>query len=224
MEKLSNQDQHTYDAIFRHPTSGNIEWHALMAMFNHLGEVVAEPNGKVKILLNGHALTLQQHGKDVARDTIKDIREFLKLSEASDAAVAGVSNFLLVLDHSEARVYRAEDSNAEPAHIEPYDPHGSDKHVRDPHENARPYTTRLHHEFYQRILEALQDADSVLVFTNGVGSGGEFEHMIADLKKHPESFVDRIVGVESLDLNHLTQGQILAEARKRFAALPSLVG
>jgi len=224
MEKLSNQDQHTYDAMFRHPTSGNIEWHALMAMFNHIGEVIEEPNGKVKILRNGHTLTLHQRGKDVALDTIKDIREFLKLSGVPDDVPAGGSNFLLVLDFAGARVYRTEDSDAKPVHIEPYDPNGLAKHVHDTHEYARPHTTRLHHEFYERILEALKGAEAIFVFTDGAGSSEEFEHMIADLKNHPADFENRIVGQESFDLKHMTEGQILAEARKRFAGVPALVG
>jgi hypothetical protein len=216
MEKLSVQDQHTYDAIFRHPTSGNIEWHALVALFNHIGEVIDEPNGKMKVICNGQTIVLHGKAKDATLEEIQDIRRFLKESGAHIEAPTDSGDFLLVLDHSEARIYRQGEGEAKPIHIEPYDPHGWDKHVHDTHEYAPPHTSALHHEFYEKIANTLKGAKRILVFGSGKGSSKECDQMFEDLKGHHSGLAEKVVGKENLDLSHMTEGEVLAKAREIF--------
>lgn len=217
MEKLSAQDQQTYDAIFRHPTSGNIEWHALLALLRHVVDVVDEPNGKIKILSRDQTLTLTVSGKDVDMEAVKDVRRFLKeFEKPADEPLVG-PDYLLVLDHTEARIYRLDDTQAKLTHIEPYDPHGWDKHVHDAHVTARRYTSALHHEFYEKIANVLESAQRILVFGDGKGSSQEFEHMLEDLKRHHPDFEKRLVGTVDLDLSHMTEGELVAKAREQLA-------
>ncbi len=223
MEKLSHQDQQTYDAVFRHPVSGNIERHALLALFNHLGEVIDEPNGKVKITRNGQTMMLRNHSKDADREEIEDIRKFLAASEETEPLGLQTSDYLLVLDHTEAHIYRTEAANATLTHIEPYDPHGWDKHVHDSHVTARHYTTALHHEFYVKIANALEGAGRILVFGSGKGSSQEFDHMLEDLKNHHPDFEKRLIGTLDLDLSHMTEGEMLAKAREIFGTPTALL-
>ena len=223
MEKLSAQDQQTYDSVFRHPTSGNIEWTALIALLKHMGEVVDEPNGKVKVNRNGQTLMLHANGKDAALEQIQDIRRFLKQSDAPDGEQKEEgSDFLLVLNHSEARIYRTVDSEAKPIHIEPYDPHGWDKHVHNSKETARPHTSALHHEFYEKIANALNGEGRILVFGSGKGSSQECDQMFEDLKHKHSDIAKRVMGLENLDLSHMTENEMLAKARETFAK-PAIV-
>ena len=217
MVRLTDQDRQTYDAIFRHPVSGNIEWHAVMQLFKHLGEVTEEPNGKTKILINGHTLTLHTHGKDLELVAIQDIRHYLRASETLASISNEKGDFILVLDHAEARVYPSSEEDVEATHIEAYDPHGWDKHVHDKHVTARRYTTALHHEFYERIALALRPASRILVFCSGKGSSQEFDAMLADLKGEQFGVGSRVVSVIHVDTSHMTLGQILALARETFA-------
>lgn len=218
METLSSQDQRTYDSLFRHPASGNIEWHAIKALLGHIGEVIDEPNGNIKFLLDTRALTLRTRTKDADQETIEAIRRFLKGAESHGESTSQTLNYLLVLDFAEARVYQSQAQDAERFRIEPYDPHGQDKHVHDKHEYARPHIPDLHHEFYQKIAEALKGAHQILIFGTGKGSSQEFDHMLEDLKRlHPE-IESRVIGAVNLDLSHLTEGDILAKAREKFAS------
>ena len=217
MVRLTDQDQQTYDSIFRHPVSGNIEWHAILQLFKHLGEVTDEPNGKTKIVINGHTLTLHTHGKDLELVAIQDVKHFLKASETLASVSHEQGDYVLMLDHSDAKVFSSAAENSTPTHIEPYDPHGMDKHVHDTHEYARRYTTALHHEFYERIALALRPAEKILVFCAGNGSSQEFDHMLEDLNGEQFGVASRIVGVINLDLSHMTEGQVLARAREAFS-------
>jgi hypothetical protein len=216
MVRLTDQDQQTYDSIFRHPVSGNIEWHAILQLFKHLGEVTDEPNGKTKIVVNGHTLTLHTHGKDLELVAIQDVKHFLKASETLASVSHEKGDYLLVLDHSDAKVFSSAAENTAPTHIEPYDPHGWEKHVHDTHVTARRYTTALHHEFYENIALALRPAERILVFCAGKGSSQEFDHMLQDLNGEQFGVASRVVGVIDLDLSHMTEGQLLARARIAF--------
>lgn len=217
MVRLTDQDQQTYDSIFRHPVSGNIEWHAVLQLFKHLGEVSEESNGKTKIVINGHTLTLHSHGKDLELVAIQDVKHFLKASETLASIANEQGDYVLILDHSDAKVFSSSAENATTTHIEPYDPHGWDKHVHDTHEYARRYTTALHHEFYEKIALALRPAEKILVFCAGKGSSQEFDDMLTDLNGEQFGVASRIVGVINLDLSHMTEGQVLARAREAFS-------
>jgi hypothetical protein len=217
MQTLSAKDQRTYDSVFRHPTSGNIEWTALIALIKHEGEVIDEPNGKLKFIRNGETLILKIHGKDADREAIEDVRRFFGKSEKTESHHPGVANFLLVLDHSEARIYRSESQDAIPILIEPFDPHGWDKHVHDTHVTARPYTTALHHEFYEKIADALSGAENILVFGDGNGSSSEFDRMLEDLKHRRPEIETHLLASINLDISHMTEAELLAKAREQFA-------
>ena len=219
--ELSGQDQQTYDAIFRHPTSGNIEWHSVLALVGHLGEVEDESNGKVKLTRNGQVLTLRPNGKDAGREEIADIRKFLQTSVSSVDNVDAYGDFLLVLVNAEARLYRSELVDSQAIHIEPYDPHGWDKHAHNPRENAPVPTSHMHHEFFEKVAAALKGARRILLFGDGKGSGLEFDRLVDDLNSHHRELAKLVIGSEAIDLSHMTDPEILALARQRFAAEPA---
>ncbi|MDR3691789.1 MAG: hypothetical protein P4L46_20585 [Fimbriimonas sp.] len=218
MVELTGQDQHTYDAVFRHPTSGNIEWRGLLALFRHLGEVVDEPNGKLKFIRNGHAVTLDPQGKEADKDMVADIRKFLRTSETQSEIRQGAAKCLLVLDHAEARIYRTESPESKSIHIEPSDPHGWERHVHTHHVYARPSASGLHHEYFEKIANALAGAEEVLVLGDGSGSSRESDEFLQDLLKHDPNLAKRVIGVVKIDLNHMTEGEILAKAREHLTA------
>ena len=82
MTSLTGSHLRTYDRIFQHPISHNLEWRDVCALFEEMGDVEAEPNGNLKATRNGHSLVLHPpHAKDVPVDEIMIIRHFLKQSE-----------------------------------------------------------------------------------------------------------------------------------------------
>ena len=46
---LNNHHRETLRKIFPHPSSGNVEWHQVLSLFDAVGTVTDEPNGKVRV-------------------------------------------------------------------------------------------------------------------------------------------------------------------------------
>jgi hypothetical protein len=80
---LSHSHQRTFDRIFQHPISHNLEWRDVHALLNEWGEVEKEHNGNLKVTRNGHTLVLRPTShKDVAEmDEVMALRHFLEKSE-----------------------------------------------------------------------------------------------------------------------------------------------
>jgi hypothetical protein len=80
---LSGSNLRTYERIFQHPVSHNLEWREVRTMLGHLGQLVEEPNGHLNITRNGHTLVLHRsHSKDITDlHELMEIRHFLEKSE-----------------------------------------------------------------------------------------------------------------------------------------------
>jgi hypothetical protein len=126
-EKLSGSQRRTYDAIFSHPLSHNLEWHDVLSMLGVLGEAVEEHNGKLQVKRDGQTLVLHgPRGKDVASiDELMKIRHFLEeTGDGRDQPVSSGTHLLVVIDHREARVYKTDRKGSIATRIAPDDPHG----------------------------------------------------------------------------------------------------
>jgi stalled ribosome rescue protein Dom34 len=113
------------------------------------------------------------------------------------------------LDHSEAHVMHITMDDVEKSVIHPSKPHlhlhaksgsvGSGKHSEDK-------------GYYHAIAEALNGAQEILV----VGPAQAKLQLIKHLHTHDPKISDKVVGVETID--HPTDGQLVAYARKYFVA------
>jgi hypothetical protein len=75
---LSNHHRDTLEKIFRHPTSGNIDWRQVISLLDAVGTTVEEHNGNVKVTLG--AETEVHHpprGKDIDAQMVVDLRRML---------------------------------------------------------------------------------------------------------------------------------------------------
>ncbi len=81
---LSGSHLRTYERIFQHPISHNLEWRDVRALLGELCQTEEEPNGNVKLTRNGQTFVLRPTSeKDVSEmDEIMSLRHFLKRSEA----------------------------------------------------------------------------------------------------------------------------------------------
>jgi hypothetical protein len=75
---LSSRHRNTVEKIFRHPSSGNIEWRQVLSLLEEIGTVKHEHNGKVKVTLGPETevLTAPQ-GKDIEIEMVVDLRRML---------------------------------------------------------------------------------------------------------------------------------------------------
>ena len=82
--QLSGSHRRTFDRIFQHPISHNLEWRDVHALLGEWGDVEKEHNGNLKVTRNGQTFLLHQTSKkDVAEmDEVMALRHFLEKSEA----------------------------------------------------------------------------------------------------------------------------------------------
>ncbi len=87
---LTGSHLRTYERIFQHPISHNLEWRDVLALLGKLGHVVEEHNGSMKVTCNGQSLALHPTGaKDVTEmDDLMSLRHFLERSEAASTGTA----------------------------------------------------------------------------------------------------------------------------------------
>jgi len=218
---LSGSHLRTYNTIFQHPVSHNLEWRAVRALMGRIGEVTEEPNGNLKVVRNGRTLVLHPHRtKDVAdTEELMALRHFIEESEGAPAgAPAEEAHWLLVIDHHEARIFRSEMRDAVPHQILPHKPEDYFRHTHNSKDFSRGREKPDPNSFFEPVARALQAAGRILVFGTGTGTGSEMEQFSAWLGQHHPEVARRVIGSVVVDENHLTDGQLLAKARDFYLA------
>jgi hypothetical protein len=213
---LSGSHLRTYDAIFQHPMSHNLDWHAVRSLLAHLCEAVEQPNGNLRVTRNGQVLVLHpSRSKDVSEaEEIMSLRHFLERSNAAPAAgTAAEPHWLLVINHHEARIYRSEMDGTVPLRILPHEPTDFFRHARHSEDFSRGREKPDPNSFFEPVAKELQPAGQILVFGTGKGTSSEMEQFLGWLKIHHGELAGRIIGSETIDEHHLSEGQLLARAR-----------
>lgn len=128
------------------------------------------------------------------------------------------THLLVVIDHREARIYRTELHGSVPQRIETFDPDGSGRYLHDVQDDADGLAkARNRRSFYDAIALTLRRAEQVLIFGSGTGASSAMDHLLAELKHNHRDVAARVVGSLVLDVQHLTEDQLLAKAREFYA-------
>jgi hypothetical protein len=220
---LTGSHLRTYDRIFQHPISHNLEWRDVRAMLGKISQVDEEHNGNFKVTRNGQTLVLHPpRGKDVTEmDEIMALRHFLERSDAIPPETKeSETNWLLVIDHHEARIFRAEMDGGLPQRIVPHTPEDYFRHAQDSKDSSRGQEKPDPNSFFEPVAKGLQAAGPILIFGNGTGTSSEMEQFVAWLKLHHHELARRIIGSLAVDKSHLSEEQLLAKAREFYASAP----
>jgi len=218
---LTGSQLRTYNTIFQHPVSHNLEWRHVRALLATLGEIAEEPNGNLKVTRNGQVLVLHPpRTKDVSEtDELMALRHFLKQSEsAPPEAKESEMHWLVVIDHHEARIFQSEMHGAIPHQILPHEPDDYFRHAHNSKDFSRGQEKPDPNSFFEPVAKALQAPGRILVFGTGTGTSSEMEQFMAWVKlRHPE-LAQRIIGCLVVDEHHLSPDQLLAKAREFYAS------
>jgi hypothetical protein len=77
-EHLDSRHRDTVRQIFEHPTSHNIEWHAVMSLLEAVGTVTVRHDGKVAVKMGSELeFLVPPSGKDVDDQMVVDLRRML---------------------------------------------------------------------------------------------------------------------------------------------------
>lgn len=217
---LTGTHLRTYNTIFQHPISHNLEWRLVYSLLEKVGQVTEEPNGNLKATCNGQTLVLQRsYTKDVAGDKeVMDLRHFLERSGAKPPEInPGKARWLVVIDHHEARIYRSTESNAVPQQIRPHVPEDFFRHAHNSKDFSRGQEKPDPNSFFEPVAGVLNGAGGILIFGTGTGTSSEMDQFIEWLRANRPELAKRIIGSLVVDENHLTEEQLLAKAREFYA-------
>jgi hypothetical protein len=75
---LDNRHRNTLREIFQHPTSHNIEWHAVTSLLEAVGSVATHHDGKVTVTVGSqNEIFDPPAGKDIDDQMVVDLRRLL---------------------------------------------------------------------------------------------------------------------------------------------------
>jgi hypothetical protein len=217
--KLSGPQQLTYRSIFHHPMSRNVEWRNLRSMFQALGQVVDDHNGTLTVTRNGHELVLHPSlATDIAEiSSLMEIRHFLRSSGSREIPPVPVGDHILVvIDHQEARIFKCELHGTVPQRVVPHDPHGFGGHLHNVHDHTQGQHHPVPESFFETVAKSLQGASQILMFGMGSRGGSAMNQLIADLLKNHKDLFEHVIGARVVDEHHLTEEQLLAQARNFY--------
>ena len=216
----------TLAALFRHPVPQNLEWRDALELFETIGEVEHEGDGK-SILHVGDKKTAMHHprGKDLTANEVTVLRKFLQRagwSADGHASTPGgictpAKSLLVAMDHHEAKIYQI-GPNAQTAsgqEIRPYDPHHFLHHlVHKDQDRQRGQRAPEDPDFYVHIAAALAQAEQVVVVGRGTGHSNAAHHLVEYLAAHHPETHARVVAELAVDLSSITPVQLLDLAQQ----------
>jgi hypothetical protein len=217
---MSKVHQTTYKGIFQHPIAHNLQWHDVRSMLDALAEVTEEHNGNLRYTRHGEVLVLHPPKHKDLSDTkeLMQIRHFLERSsvpELADPTEDG-THLLVVINHREARIYKTEVRDSVLEDIIPYDPDGTRRHLHNLHDNAKGQPELK--SFYEAIAQSLKDAKQILIFGSSTGSSSAMDYLVDELAQNHPDISKKVVGAIVVNEQHVTDDQLLAQARAFYEA------
>ncbi|MDB5595238.1 MAG: hypothetical protein JWM36_2199 [Hyphomicrobiales bacterium] len=113
------------------------------------------------------------------------------------------------IDHSEARVFHFNADEVESLVLHPHNP---TRHIHHKADTIGSGHAEDDQKFLHAVAESVMDAQEILI----TGPAGTKTALVKHIGKHDPALLQRVTGVESSD--HPSDGQIVAHARKYFAA------
>lgn len=212
---LSHADKKTYDAVFQDPMSDELGWREIRGLLGGMGEVEEQENGNLKATVGRKTVVLHS-GRDRSLTDAGDLmslRHFLRDAEAAGAEgkVRGrESQFLVVIDNREALIYSTEAHGAVATRIKPLD---DDRELRYVQKDSNGKLKPEQKHFYSAVIKALGRAGDVLVFGSSTGASSAMVHLMSAMRAEYPDVAKRVVGEVVIDAKHMTEDQLLAEAR-----------
>jgi hypothetical protein len=222
---MSTADRRTLEAIFHHPVPHNLNWMDVLRLLTHLGSAEEKSDGKYSLTIAGrHIIFRKPHGKDLDAHEIGELRHYLSSAGISprhpdgDAPAAATTSVdvVAVIDHHDAKLYRVNlAANQHGETLKPYDPHHFLHHLHHRNED-REAGQRAPEDltFYDRIAEALRDADRIVLVSHGTGLSNAAQILAERLKKHHPGVYARIVRQADVNTSAMTEPEIIAYARQ----------
>lgn len=209
----------TYQAIVQPTPASTLAWDAVHALLRALGQVRTEANGAFTVTRNGQTLTLPSARTPglATPEEFLTLRLFLEHSEPTrPPAGGGPTPCLLVIDHREARLYHWLEPGAVAQHFLPPPPEAAFRQAHHARHFSRGKEKPDPASYFAPIAAALPAAGPILLLGPGTGMSSERDQWKAWLQAHHRAAAARVVSAAALDEHHMTEAQVLAQAREFF--------
>ena len=220
---LSGADHRTLEAIFRHPSAHNLEWRAVVALLETIGEVEEKANNEFSVEIAGKRHLLHKpHTKDLTGSEVIDLRQFLLAAGWSHEAPVPAAHpvppsLMVVVDHHGAKIYTIDlaSDDISKHEITPYDPHHFLHHLTHKDQShERGQRAPEDPAFYERIAQAVALGSRIVVVGHGEGKSNAADHLTEYLRIHHRDTFQRIVREVVADLSSVTPPQLLKIGRE----------
>jgi len=119
------------------------------------------------------------------------------------------------IDHQRARIIKFDLEKSESSEVHA---HGGATHLHHKHGAVGSGHAPVNHQYYEAVAKVLKGSPEILV----TGPASAKNELVKHIQEHDGQLAKAIAGVESLD--HPTEGEILAPARKWFDSANYLRG
>lgn len=216
--QLSTNYQQTLEGVFQNPVSSELEWHDIIELIKQIGTVQTKNNGQLTFTVNGTPQIFHRSKDKDACDPAQllSLRSFLEsvgivMSSVIDSA--SKIRLLVVISQHETLIFRSEEKGAVPERLHPFDPHGTLRQLKHTHGGNAGARAPENLAYYEAIAKVLTGAQEILLMGNGTGASSAMAHLKDFLETHHKETAQNIVGALTVDLEALTEGQLLHEAR-----------
>src|SRR3954467_5865040 len=173
--------QNTYDALFQHPISRNLQWRAVRSMLLSISDVTENGGEAMKFMRNGKTLVIHPP----RRKDFSDVAELMRLRHFLDQSadpvrsdVAAGVHLLVVIDHRLARIYKTEFRGSVPERIIPYDAAGAGGNLQHVEHYGDGKRRREDRNFYEAVAMSCSGAEQILLFGSGTGASSAMDGLV----------------------------------------------
>ena len=79
---LNNQHRDTLAKILQHPTSHNVEWHAVLSLLQYIAQVDERHDGRFKVTIGGETEIFDKpKHKNIDEQQVVDLRRMLRAAD-----------------------------------------------------------------------------------------------------------------------------------------------
>jgi hypothetical protein len=233
---IQRHHQRTLEALFAHPLHHDLRTSKVEALLSSLGASVTPLDGRrLRIQMPGGEETWIRTSCGVGRpfldaDALMRVRHLLQAAgvgpDHPQAEVRGprgdqALRLVLYLTHTHTDAFLLEGDSVEHALLRPHGLWGSGENLSHRHDrDIAGQRAPLDHAYLRRIVEAMEQADAVLLLGHGTGESDMRQLLLNHLHSHHRPLLERIVGVVTLERAHPSEGELLALAREHFGNLP----